>query len=173
MNIQDHEFYSLDFLGFSNYGISSEGLVCSYNTNKVMNPHHDRRGYQRIGLIDDQGKYKTCTVHSLVAKMFIPNPEDKPQVDHIDGNKDNNSELNLRWVTNLENAHYAMETGLMPHAVFDSDDSVRKVCQQLQDGVSPAKIAKETGFSYTAIQAVQLRRNWTHISKDFTTLKIK
>ena len=60
------------------------------------------KGYLRVYL-SKNGKRKHHKVHRLVARAFIPNPENKPQVNHIDGNKKNNSITNLEWVTDTEN----------------------------------------------------------------------
>ena len=60
------------------------------------------KGYLRVYLYKN-GKRKHHKIHRLVAKAFIPNPEDKPQVNHKDGNKKNNSITNLEWVTDEEN----------------------------------------------------------------------
>ena len=61
--------------------------------------------YPHVMLMDDEYKYHTATVHRLVATAFIPNPENKPCIDHIDTNKENNCASNLRWVTHKENAN--------------------------------------------------------------------
>lgn len=61
----------------------------------------------------EQGVQKREYVHRLVAFAFIPNPENLPQVNHIDGNKHNNNANNLEWCTPMQNVHHAIRTGLM------------------------------------------------------------
>lgn len=67
----------------------------------------NRKNYLRVCL-SKQGVCKWKTVHRLVAETFIPNPDNKPQVNHIDGNKQNNNIQNLEWVTNKENCRHAI-----------------------------------------------------------------
>jgi len=72
----------------------------------------DINGYLKVPL-NNHGKYSVRPIHRLVAIAFIPNPENKPYVNHIDGNPSNARVENLEWVTPLENSQHAWSTGLM------------------------------------------------------------
>ena len=89
------------------YQVSSWGKVISVKTNKVLSPEINSKGYLRVDLYDSTGKKKHYKVHRLVAEAFIPNPENKPQINHIDGNTQNNSITNLEWCTSSENMNHA------------------------------------------------------------------
>lgn len=71
---------------------------------KILKSKKDRYGYFFIVLSNNNIR-KTILVHRLVAAAFIPNPENKPCIDHIDGNRTNNHADNLRWVTAKENSN--------------------------------------------------------------------
>lgn len=93
------------------YLISSNGEVKTAKTGRVLKPAIDARGYERVCLFKTN-RDKRYKVHRLVAITFIPNPDGKPQVNHKDGNKRNNSVENLEWATNYENMHHSRENGL-------------------------------------------------------------
>lgn len=80
-------------------------------------------GYQRVTL-QINGYRKHERVHRLVAKAFVSNPDNKEQVNHIDGNKLNNHYTNLEWVTNSENQDHAFKTGLKQ---FDENGNFTKI----------------------------------------------
>lgn len=95
--------------GYKNYQVSSLGRVRSLNYKRtgevrVLKAWKDKDGYLIIGL-HKNGTQRTFRIHRLVGEAFIPNPENKPQIDHIDTNKTNNSVENLKWATNKENSN--------------------------------------------------------------------
>lgn len=105
------------------YKVSSKGRVKSierakgeYGSGRAVHEHimaHalNHKGYKTVHL-SREGFNKRVAVHRLVAIAFIPNPDNLPQVNHIDGNKLNNSVDNLEWVTNLDNMRHAVKNGL-------------------------------------------------------------
>ena len=85
-----------------NYSINECGLVRNDTTGKVKSPFENKKnGYLTIDLWSNNESHK-FTIHRLLAEAFIPNPENKPTVDHKDGNRQNNSLDNLRWATYSE-----------------------------------------------------------------------
>lgn len=93
--------------------VSNEGRARSLlgGVPRVLKTQADNRGYHRIRVTIERVKM-SYRVHREVAKAFIENPDNLPQVNHKDGDKNNNSVSNLEWVTNRDNAHHAIENGL-------------------------------------------------------------
>ena len=80
---------------------------------RILKQGTSPKGYKKVYPTVD-GKKFSDQVHRLVAEAFIPNPDNKPQVNHINGIKDDNRAENLEWVTNLENHMHKLENGLYP-----------------------------------------------------------
>lgn len=112
--------------GFEGYTINEEGEVKSYLikgmnrkydiidweiTPTIVKPSIKSSGYKHLGLADKNGVTKYFMVHRLLALAFIPNDYNKKQVNHIDGNKLNNSLDNLEWATPSENIIHSHKIG--------------------------------------------------------------
>ena len=110
-----------DIEGFEGiYQVSSLGRVKSLGNNKsrqekILKLRSDRDGYLNVGLHKER-KIKICRVHRLVAQAFIPNLENKPQVNHKDEDKTNNKVENLEWVTCKENSNHGTRTERMANS---------------------------------------------------------
>ena len=101
-----------DIQGYENeYSISNTGIVKGKKYNRELKPFTNKDGYQRVTLCKD-GKTKNFSLHRIVAQHFKDNFSNKPQVNHIDGDKLNNTAINLEWVTCSENHLHAFATGL-------------------------------------------------------------
>lgn len=98
---------------FKDYKITEEGFVISYKNKipKVLKPYKDRDGYYRVQITENK-KRKKLLIHRLVALQYIPNLENKPEVNHINGIKTDNRVENLEWVTRSENAKHAVAHNL-------------------------------------------------------------
>ena len=94
-----------------NYLVSDTGRIRRIGSDKDHSVQK-KDGYLITQLYQD-GERKHVRVHRLVAKEFIPNPDNKPEVNHKDGNKTNNSASNLEWVSKKENCRHAWDNGLV------------------------------------------------------------
>lgn len=106
-----NEIWKDTYIYGQQYQISNYGRVRNKFSGHILTPQIDNKGYLRVRM-SFHDKKATAKVHRLVAMAFIPNPENKPQVNHIDTDKKNNCVDNLEWVTNGENQIHAFETGL-------------------------------------------------------------
>ena len=88
--------------GYENYSVSNFGNVKNNKTDRILSQKINKHGYKGLHLYKD-GKPKDFSVHRLVSLMFLENPDNKPFIDHIDCNKENNNVNNLRYCTNQEN----------------------------------------------------------------------
>ena len=100
-NLEGEEWKEVD--GFSRYQVSNMVRIYSKTIHRMVYGYNkNKNNYRYVSLLDDSDKYHKRAIHKLVAQLFVPNPDDKPQVDHIDSNPQNNKATNLRWVNEEE-----------------------------------------------------------------------
>jgi len=151
------------------YQVSNKGRIKSFvcilrnNAIIILKQSKNKKGYPQISLTDSKHKHLTQRVHRLVGKAFIPNPENKPQINHINGIKDDNRLENLEWATNSENQLHANRTGLNKNRIEATVKAHRKpVSQYTADGEyiqsfgSAREANAKTGVSYKMISLVVL-----------------
>ena len=92
----------MEIQGYENYLIYEDGRVFSKKRNRFLKPQNHNSGYKIIGLCKNN-KVKSFLIHRLMAIHYIPNPENKREVDHINRNRSDNRIENLRWATKSEN----------------------------------------------------------------------
>lgn len=102
---------------------------------RVLRQSVDKNGYHFVFLYDLNGRKKTITVHRLVALAFVRNHENKPEIDHIDGNKSNNTPNNLRWVTHRENCSNSITREKRKQLTGEKATHRRKISAYTLDGV--------------------------------------
>lgn len=155
------------------YLISNYGRVISlyFNKTKEIAPFEQsgKRKYQRVKLSINKKRY-VHLVHRLVAETFIPNTEYKPEVNHINGIKNDNRASNLEWVTRGENLKHAYSTGLREIVRGENHPKskltervVRKTKEMIRSGHSIVSIAKHFDVSIDALYKVKSGNTWGHV----------
>ena len=154
--------------------ISDQGDVCSHG--KLLTGETTKNGYVRVHPVID-GKQKHLLVHRIVAEVFIPNPNNLPIVNHIDGNKQNNAVTNLEWCTYSQNIDHAYKHNLrkLPtgehnsqHKLSESD--VAEIRRSYVKGkhceFNSSGLAKKYGVDPSTILSVLKGKTWKKNGSD-------
>ena len=153
------------------YQVSNHGRVYSLNQRKtLMKPSISNYGYHRIGLYKNNVRTFKF-IHRLVAQTFIPNPNNLPEVNHLDGVKTNNKVNNLEWSTKSNNEKHAFRTGLKISCKGIKHPKSKLTEQQvleIRNKYMPRKysltmLANEYNISFQLVSLIINRKIWTHI----------
>lgn len=126
-----------DVVGYEGlYKVSNLGNVMSLRHKKtfIMKPFIQRKGYLQVYLRNNNKSRNYFLVHRLVAQAFLPNPNNLPQVNHIDEDKTNNRVDNLEWCTNYYNSHYGNHYERISKALTNRNDLSRSIVQFDKNG---------------------------------------
>lgn len=166
--------------GFENYEVSNKGRVRSRDytitdlnghtyahRGKILNTAKIGRGYESVSLCRE-GKRSVLYVHRLVAEAFVSNPFKKNVINHIDGDKENNTSENLEWVTYSENNQHAYSENLKPKGSdFYNAKLTRKSVQDIRSEYPIIKnfnyFAKKYNVSRATVRDVVNRKTWKNI----------
>ncbi|MCW3111318.1 MAG: endodeoxyribonuclease [Segetibacter sp.] len=168
---------------FKHIKISSLGRFI-VSGKKPSYPYIDKKntphgGYRKIRISIGLYTTKLCLAHRLVAETFIPNPENKPFINHINSVRDDNRIENLEWCTPKENTHHALNTGRLTAVIGSNNHSskltevdVEDILIMLKAGYLHAVISEIYGIDGSAIARIKSNKVWCHVKRVDTLKKI-
>jgi hypothetical protein len=142
-----------------NFTIFSDGKLYNRKTKKFRKWFKSTTGYY-TALITEKGEKRLIKQHRLLAKYFIPNPENKREVNHINGIKTDNRLINLEWVTSSENKKHAYNTGL--NKPFNKK-VINTLTNIVYKSVTDAAIDNNISRNYLSIMLTGRQRNKTNL----------
>ena len=151
-------YYTLE-----DYVITKNGEVINKHNGRILKPQLNGKGYLRVSI----GK-QLMFIHRLVAQKYVPNPENKLQVNHKDGNKLNNYYENLEWVTNQENRNHAVENDLHLCGARCSWSKLTssQVLEILNDNVHTfTELGKMYNVNRNTIRDIKMGKTWKRLKR--------
>lgn len=156
---------------FPNRQVSNLGRIKTIK-GSIMRPSLRGRARDYLGVTLSVTKYKSVSmlIHRIVAKAFCPNPNNLPQVDHIDGNKLNNEASNLEWVDQNENMRRAIKAGRIIRGSKHRDAKlteriVMKIKEMAKNDpkLNQSELGRKFGVHSSQISRILSGQNWAHV----------
>lgn len=151
------------------YSVSRDGRVWSHAKTMGLSRHGGRWlkpglncGYPVVALFKDQ-KQSMTAVHRAVAMAWLPNPGNKPQVNHLNGTRADPRAENLEWCTHAENLRHAWDNQLTRGARRLTDEQAIDIRRQVANGARPKAIADSLGLHVGTIHYLVRRGTYAHI----------
>lgn len=157
-----------------NYWVTTDGRV--FRGERELKKNKGTVGYTTVNIKYNNGERKVKFVHRLVAEAFIPNPENKPIVNHMNLVKKDNRVENLEWVTAKENNQHAHDNGAFrtdgaSHNSIFHVDVIHRICKLIQEGRRTIDIIKLMGVPKYLVDDIRKKRIWNHISDLYVFVK--
>ncbi len=157
-----------------NYEVSNLGRIRNIKTNRILKTSVNSRGYESILLsLGSKGNIRCIVMHRVIAQLFLPNPDNLPVINHIDGNKLNNKLENLEWCTYLENSRHALEAGLFNPPTGTRNGSSKLTEEDVifaRENYKPRDkecganaLARKFGVSKTTMLSALKGNTWAHL----------
>ena len=147
----------------ANYRVSDLGRVYNKKQNRYNNVTIRKDGYCKTTI-----NYKTTYLHRLIATAFIPNPENKPQVAHLNGDTTDNRACNLEWATAKENCdmkkqHGTYQIGSKNGYSKLTEEDILQIREDLSNNVNRKDITRRYGITNTTISDIKKGKTWKHV----------
>lgn len=156
------------------YYVTDDGRIWSEQSQKFMSMSKDKDGYMKVSLRSLDLPPKKChrySVHRLIMENFYPfEGMENFQVNHINGNKEDNSLINLEWVSCQENIKHAIKTGLRAEingAAKLSSQQVIEIYLRANNGESNVSLGKEFHIHPDTIGKIKNKKTWKELLKDY------
>ena len=149
------------WLTIDDYQINEDGTIINKKTKRILKPQPNAMGYLRIQIAG-----KRFFVHRLVAQKYVPNPQNLPYVNHIDGNHQNNCAENLEWCTQKYNVNHSIRIGLTPIGEQCSWSKLKEkdvIYIRNHTEFDKHQLSKEFQVSPSTIMDIRNRKSWKHI----------
>lgn len=156
------------------YEVSNTGKIRSVKYKNrtgrelVVQPGNGKWAYKFIHILDKENKSHTELLHRLIAKTFVSNPHNYPDVNHIDGDRNNNHANNLEWCTHEQNMHHAIREGR--YTSYGENNKQSKLTETqareilaLKGKFTGKEVAEKYGVHPTNVSMIWRRKSWMHL----------